>query len=186
MYISGRRTPAKRAQQHLVPGSHPGRLFSRCPRPLYAVFVINVPSTPASPATKHGGRRMLSTDRGSGVSMSTGCYAVSVPLPDANNKTAMSAVGQKRTLTRIRPMSALPPKADIAGRCLNVRFVPEAAVSNRSKSSPTAPANSGRRWWFSVHLEGPLIAFRVRRNSGIRRHYGREQLNYGCGICRVS
>jgi hypothetical protein len=42
------------------------------------------------------GGRMLSTDRGSGVSM-IGRYAVSVPLPDANNETAMSAVGHKRT-----------------------------------------------------------------------------------------
>jgi hypothetical protein len=36
----------------------------------------------------------------------------------------MSALGQKRTLMRLLPMSALPPKADIAGRRLNVRFVP--------------------------------------------------------------
>jgi hypothetical protein len=33
---------------------------------------------------------------------------------------------------------------------------------------------------------GTLIAYRVRRNSGIRRYYGREQLNDGCGIYRVS
>jgi hypothetical protein len=31
-------------------------------------------------------------------------------------------------------MSALPPKADIAGRQLNVRFVPKAAVSRCSKN----------------------------------------------------
>jgi hypothetical protein len=29
------------------------------------------------------------------------------------NGTPMSALGQKRTLTRLDPMSALPPKADI-------------------------------------------------------------------------
>jgi hypothetical protein len=28
----------------------------------------------------------------------------------------MSALGQKRTLNHVRPMSALPPKADIAER----------------------------------------------------------------------
>jgi hypothetical protein len=38
----------------------------------------------------------------------------------------MSALGHKRTLKHVRPMSALPPKADIAGRQLDVRFVPKA------------------------------------------------------------
>jgi hypothetical protein len=47
--------------------------------------------------------------------------------------TGMSALGQKRTLRLVRLMSALPPKADIAGRPLDVCFVPQAAVSNRSK-----------------------------------------------------
>jgi hypothetical protein len=37
----------------------------------------------------------------------------------------MSAMGQKRTLTRAQPMSALPPKADIRRHELNVRFVPQ-------------------------------------------------------------
>jgi hypothetical protein len=36
----------------------------------------------------------------------------------------MSALGQKRTLMRLDPMSALPPKADIAERDYHVRFVP--------------------------------------------------------------
>jgi hypothetical protein len=36
----------------------------------------------------------------------------------------MSALGQKRTSQPVRPMSALPPKADIAGRQADVRFVP--------------------------------------------------------------
>jgi hypothetical protein len=40
----------------------------------------------------------------------------------------MSALGQKRTLKRVRPMSALPPKADIAERRRHVRFVPKADV----------------------------------------------------------
>jgi hypothetical protein len=38
----------------------------------------------------------------------------------------MSALGQKQTLDWRLPMSALPPKADIAARQLNVRFVPKA------------------------------------------------------------
>jgi hypothetical protein len=36
----------------------------------------------------------------------------------------MSALGQKRTFSRSIAMSALPPKADIAQRGLDVRFVP--------------------------------------------------------------
>jgi hypothetical protein len=36
----------------------------------------------------------------------------------------MSALGHKQTLKRFRLMSALPPKADIAQRGGNVRFVP--------------------------------------------------------------
>src|SRR5215471_16194423 len=35
----------------------------------------------------------------------------------------MSALGHKRTLERFRPMSAIPPKADISRREMNVRFV---------------------------------------------------------------
>jgi hypothetical protein len=38
----------------------------------------------------------------------------------------MSALGQKRTLIRLDLMSALPPKADIPKRRLDVRFVPKA------------------------------------------------------------
>src|SRR6516225_8143559 len=36
--------------------------------------------------------------------------------------------GQKQTSRHLQPMSALPPKADIAERILDVRFVPEADI----------------------------------------------------------
>jgi hypothetical protein len=36
----------------------------------------------------------------------------------------MSAMGHKRTLTRVRIMSALPPKADSRSQSQNVRFGP--------------------------------------------------------------
>ena len=45
----------------------------------------------------------------------------------------MSALGQKRTL-QVRLMSALPPKADIDGRCFDVRFVPKADSCTAAKS----------------------------------------------------
>jgi hypothetical protein len=41
----------------------------------------------------------------------------------------MSALGHKRTLRHLRPMSALPPKADMVQHDRDVRFVPKADVS---------------------------------------------------------
>src|SRR5262249_46635168 len=40
----------------------------------------------------------------------------------------MSALGQKRTSPNVRPMSALPPKADIRYGDRHVRFVPKADI----------------------------------------------------------
>jgi hypothetical protein len=40
----------------------------------------------------------------------------------------MSALGQKQTLRGLNGMSALPPKADIGKRWLDVRFVPIADI----------------------------------------------------------
>ena len=40
----------------------------------------------------------------------------------------MSASGQKQTWRYEIAMSALPPKADVAGRQLDVRFVPKADI----------------------------------------------------------
>jgi len=50
----------------------------------------------------------------------------------------MSALGHKQTLKRVRPMSALPPRADIRPPSCDVRFGPEAAVDGR-------PANLGEQ-----------------------------------------
>ena len=47
---------------------------------------------------------------------------------------AMSALGHKRTLRSVQPMSALLPKADIAGRQLDVRFVPQADSCSAAKN----------------------------------------------------
>jgi len=43
----------------------------------------------------------------------------------------MSALGQKQTSPYVRAMSALPPKADIAERAYDVRFVPQADIAKR-------------------------------------------------------
>jgi len=45
----------------------------------------------------------------------------------------MSALGQKQTFRNVRAMSTLPPKADIGTQPREVRFVPKADVSTRSK-----------------------------------------------------
>jgi hypothetical protein len=45
----------------------------------------------------------------------------------SNSKPCMSALGQKQTLGKMRPMSALPPKADIVPSAFDVRKIPAAA-----------------------------------------------------------
>jgi len=45
----------------------------------------------------------------------------------------MSALGQKQTLRHLKPMSALPPKADIGTQPRDVRFVPKADILHCSK-----------------------------------------------------
>ena len=53
----------------------------------------------------------------------------------------MSALGQKRTLKRFQPMSALPPKADIAGALVwsPPRISIASAVCDRTALAPPTP-----------------------------------------------
>ena len=57
----------------------------------------------------------------------------------------MSALGQKRTLNRLHLMSALPPKADIAGAMRNVRFVPEADIGAAARHAHSDIGPKGLR-----------------------------------------
>jgi hypothetical protein len=59
----------------------------------------------------------------------------------------MSALGHKRTLKRRQPMSALPPKADIAERKWHVRFVPKghSALQQKMTYSITSARRCGAR-----------------------------------------
>src|SRR5262245_56996394 len=59
----------------------------------------------------------------------------------------MSALGHKRTLKCFRPMSALPPKADMVRHNRDVRFVPEADI---------APA-----YWRKDYVPAPGIKQRI-------------------------
>jgi hypothetical protein len=56
-----------------------------------------------------------------------------VSLRGSNLEPPMSALGQKQTLRGVRPMSALPPKADIVERQWHVRFVPKADSCTAAK-----------------------------------------------------
>jgi len=47
----------------------------------------------------------------------------------------MSALGQKQTFPNVRPMSALPPKADIGTHSWDVCFVPKADIVRCGKTS---------------------------------------------------
>ena len=46
----------------------------------------------------------------------------------------MSALGQKQTSEKVRPMSALPPKADIGTQPRDVRYVPKADIMRCSRN----------------------------------------------------
>jgi hypothetical protein len=62
--------------------------------------------------------------------------AMLVLCVSAKSARPMSALGHKRTLRRVHPMSALPPKADIHQGNRDVRFVPillqKAAITDAS------------------------------------------------------
>ena len=53
-------------------------------------------------------------------------------LHGRNAEPLMSALGQKRTLRHVGPMSALPPKADKQPASPFVRFVPKADIVHRA------------------------------------------------------
>ena len=54
----------------------------------------------------------------------------------------MSALGQRRTFRSFRPMSALPPKADMDWHGRDVRFVPKADIRGNYSITKSARAIS--------------------------------------------
>jgi hypothetical protein len=58
-----------------------------------------------------------------------------VKLRSSNLEQPVSALGRKQTSEYVHRMSALPPKADIRQRELNVRFVPKADIPRCRKSA---------------------------------------------------
>jgi hypothetical protein len=69
----------------------------------------------------------------------------------------MSAAGQEATCACIQPMSALTPKLDVDRRASDVRNVPKAVVSRRSKST------------LFDHLVGRRVARRGKNNLQVIR-----------------
>jgi hypothetical protein len=65
----------------------------------------------------------------------SGETSATINLRCKNLELRMSALGQKQTSDWQPLMSALPPKADIAGRQWNVRFVPLADTIETTKTS---------------------------------------------------
>jgi hypothetical protein len=63
-------------------------------------------------------------------------------VQDSKINSPMSALGHKRTWHRPTVMSALPPKADIRQRDLDVRFVPKADIDCITYSITSSPIAS--------------------------------------------
>src|SRR5262249_11420646 len=53
------------------------------------------------------------------------------------------------TFTKLRPMSALPPKADISCACRDVRFVPKADSCNGNSFARLS-------YWYELSWTGPI------------------------------
>src|SRR5262249_41709210 len=98
---------------------------------------------PSRTAPNSSPRRPTATEK------ATAHPIVSVREPRLTDCPLMSTLGHKRTLKRFRPMSALPPKADIRWRSCDVRFVPKADIMQCSNP-----------WGFS-HASGRTVGLNL-------------------------
>jgi hypothetical protein len=90
-------------------------------------------------ALKPAGGRRLVREQNRYHAATAGCMNWIMRGNDHLASALMSALGHKRTLTHVRVLSALPPKADITGHCADitrrlahVRFTPKANISRTS------------------------------------------------------
>ena len=124
--------------------------------------------------------RQASHCRGHTVSGDSPLSMQDKPSLDGSTREArMSALAQKRTLRGVRPMSALPPKADMDQSSRDVRFVPKADILRCSKerrysmtSSAIASSDGGtfKRWAFAVFrliTKSNLVGCTTGRSSGL-------------------
>jgi hypothetical protein len=90
-----------------------------------------------------------------------------MPLVTSNGAAAMSALGQKRTLGRLYTMSALPPKADIAERDRDVRFVAIADIGVVSSSTKN-PSGAARFLIREAERSVPMnLLFKPKRHRDV-------------------
>ena len=89
----------------------------------------------------------------------------------SNPNQLMSALGQKQTSEHVRAMSALPPKADIAGRGRHVRFVPCVDGSELARRIFTSQA------WSVQPCVRPLSAVHMTAGHNALRGSGPGQKN---------
>ena len=88
----------------------------------------------------------------------------------------MSALGQKRTWRGVRPMSALPPTADMDQHARDLRFVPIAEVARQRDYSGSPAMRSLMR--LSSGTDGiTLDHTALDLNSTARRVHGACELN---------
>jgi hypothetical protein len=113
---------------------------------------------------------------------------------DLGGGSAMSALGQKQTFRCAAVMSALPPIADIAGRRLDVRFVPEADVqefgSRQRKTRDYCPGLSlnlvGAAWPFARGMIRPLFNLSTTWATASRRRAREIQFPCSSKVCRIA
>jgi hypothetical protein len=80
-------------------------------------------------------RRWLPTTRLQQGDLRPGEMGLRVSLHGSNPEPLMSALGHKQTSAHVRMTSALPPKADIRERVLDVRFGPTSDQVHRNKKA---------------------------------------------------
>jgi hypothetical protein len=100
----------------------------------------------------------------------------------------MSALGQKQTFGPFTATSALPPKADIAKRDSDVRFVPKADIPRCSEDRRYSITSSARRLVRVLRLGG-WRSRRVPRGGIFARDFGYNRQGRphtkGSSSCRV-
>ena len=84
-----------------------------------------------------------------------------MPLVTHKRAFGISALGQKQTLGKLRLMSALPPKADIAERRRQVRFVPKADILRCEKKCRYSITSSARASTIAGTLRPKALAVLV-------------------------
>jgi hypothetical protein len=86
-------------------------------------------------------------------------------LHRSNPEALMSALGHKRTSADVKPMSALPPKADIDHHNSNVRFVPKADMRRGKQRHYSITRLASARRFGGISRPIAFAVFRLRTNS---------------------